>query len=193
MGPILFSYHEESLVSSNLNSKLFRFYSVRPNGHTHCGIIIIKIYEGYLQNKNNYFATHSYANFRIDAFKHTLNKWPSFPHLCISTYNAIRCIFKTFEFSRQKNAPCRLLRATVRSRQNILACACLFPFCISAPVSAEDHAIYLILKRKDISRCFFFAANAPSILCRVGGTLLDSCLAVLKKILCIHWNFVVTF
>ena len=113
--------------------------------------------------------------------------------VCISTYNAIRCIYKTFEFSRQKNAPCRLPRATVRSRQNILACDCLFPFCISAPVSAEDHAIYLILKKSNMYRDFFFAAKAPSILCRVGGTLLDSCLAVLKKILCIHWNFVVTF
>ena len=31
MGPILFSYYEESLVSSNLNSKLFRLHCVRPN------------------------------------------------------------------------------------------------------------------------------------------------------------------
>ena len=29
--PILFLYHEESLVSSNLNSKQLRFHSVRPN------------------------------------------------------------------------------------------------------------------------------------------------------------------
>ena len=34
MGPILFLYQEESLVSSNLNSKLHRFHSVRPNIHT---------------------------------------------------------------------------------------------------------------------------------------------------------------
>ena len=31
MGPILFLYYEESLVSSNLNSKLLWFHSVRPN------------------------------------------------------------------------------------------------------------------------------------------------------------------
>ena len=31
MGPILFLYHEESLVSSNLNSKLFWFRSAHPN------------------------------------------------------------------------------------------------------------------------------------------------------------------
>ena len=31
MGPILFLYYEESLVSSNLNSRLLWFYSVRPN------------------------------------------------------------------------------------------------------------------------------------------------------------------
>ena len=31
MGPILFLYHEESLVSSNLNSRLLFFHSVRPN------------------------------------------------------------------------------------------------------------------------------------------------------------------
>ena len=31
--PILFLYYEESLVSSNLNSKLFRFHCVRPNVH----------------------------------------------------------------------------------------------------------------------------------------------------------------
>ena len=33
IGPILFLYYEESLVSSNLNSKLFRFHCVRPNLH----------------------------------------------------------------------------------------------------------------------------------------------------------------
>ena len=31
IGPILFLYYEESLVSSNLNSKLFLFHCVRPN------------------------------------------------------------------------------------------------------------------------------------------------------------------
>ena len=35
IGPILFLFYEESLVSSNLNSKLFRFYCVRPNLHTY--------------------------------------------------------------------------------------------------------------------------------------------------------------
>jgi hypothetical protein len=30
---ILFLYYEESLISSNLNSKLFRFHGVRPNVH----------------------------------------------------------------------------------------------------------------------------------------------------------------
>ena len=33
IGPILFSYYEESLLSSNLNSKLFRFHCVRHNKH----------------------------------------------------------------------------------------------------------------------------------------------------------------
>ena len=31
IGPVLFLYHEESLVSSNLYSKLFWFHCVRPN------------------------------------------------------------------------------------------------------------------------------------------------------------------
>ena len=31
IGPVLFSYYEESLVSSNLNSKQLRFHGVRPN------------------------------------------------------------------------------------------------------------------------------------------------------------------
>ena len=31
IGPILLLYYEESLVSSNLNSKLFWFHCVRPN------------------------------------------------------------------------------------------------------------------------------------------------------------------
>ena len=31
MGPFLFLYYEESLVSSNLNSKVLWFHSVRPN------------------------------------------------------------------------------------------------------------------------------------------------------------------
>ena len=34
IGPILFLNDEESLVSSNLNSKLLRFHFVRPNVHT---------------------------------------------------------------------------------------------------------------------------------------------------------------
>ena len=34
MEPNLFLYYEESLVSSNLNLKLLRFHSVRPNDHT---------------------------------------------------------------------------------------------------------------------------------------------------------------
>ncbi len=34
IGPILFLYYEESLVSSNLNSKQLRFHCVRPNVHT---------------------------------------------------------------------------------------------------------------------------------------------------------------
>ena len=34
MGPILFLYYEESLVSSNLNSKLFRFHSAHSILHT---------------------------------------------------------------------------------------------------------------------------------------------------------------
>ena len=34
IGPILFLYYEESLVSSNLNSKVLLIYSVRPNIHT---------------------------------------------------------------------------------------------------------------------------------------------------------------
>ena len=33
MGTILFLYHEESLVSSNLDSKLLWFLSVRPNAN----------------------------------------------------------------------------------------------------------------------------------------------------------------
>ena len=31
MGPILFLYYEESLVLTNLNSELLRFYNIRPN------------------------------------------------------------------------------------------------------------------------------------------------------------------
>ena len=31
IGPILFLYYEESLVSSNLNSKQLRFHGVNPN------------------------------------------------------------------------------------------------------------------------------------------------------------------
>ena len=34
IGPILFLYYEESLVSSNLNSKLFRFHSAHPTVHS---------------------------------------------------------------------------------------------------------------------------------------------------------------
>ena len=34
IGPILFLYYKESLVSSNLNSKLLWFHSDRPNVHS---------------------------------------------------------------------------------------------------------------------------------------------------------------
>ena len=37
IGPILFLYYEESLVSSNLNSKQLRFHGAHPN--VHCAII----------------------------------------------------------------------------------------------------------------------------------------------------------
>ena len=33
IGPILFLYYEESLVSSNLNSKQLRFHGAHPNVH----------------------------------------------------------------------------------------------------------------------------------------------------------------
>ena len=42
IGPILFLYYEESLVSSNLNLKLFRFHCVRPNEHAKRVFINIK-------------------------------------------------------------------------------------------------------------------------------------------------------
>ena len=35
IGPILFLFYEESLVSSNLNSKLFMLHCVRPSLHTY--------------------------------------------------------------------------------------------------------------------------------------------------------------
>jgi hypothetical protein len=41
VGPILFLYYEESLVSSNLNSKLLWFHSVRPNVHAKIGIYLL--------------------------------------------------------------------------------------------------------------------------------------------------------
>ena len=57
IGPILFLYHEESLASSNLNSKLLRFHCTHPNLRTlfhksshyqwHC-------YQGYHQNNQSH-------------------------------------------------------------------------------------------------------------------------------------------
>ena len=35
LAPLKFLYYEENLVSSNLNSKLLWFYSVRPKIHTY--------------------------------------------------------------------------------------------------------------------------------------------------------------
>ena len=41
--PILFLYYEESLISSNLNSKLFRFHCVGPNvGCSYVDILVVK-------------------------------------------------------------------------------------------------------------------------------------------------------
>ena len=37
----VFLYCEESLVSSNLNSKLLRFHSVRPNVYTFLGVFFL--------------------------------------------------------------------------------------------------------------------------------------------------------
>ena len=36
------SYYEESLVSSNLNSKLFRFHCVRPNLHSKPHLVVLQ-------------------------------------------------------------------------------------------------------------------------------------------------------
>ena len=43
IGPILFLYYEESLLSSNLNSKLFRFHSAHPNVLNLSGEILQKV------------------------------------------------------------------------------------------------------------------------------------------------------
>ena len=58
MGPILFLYHDESLVSSNLNSKLLRFHSVRPNLITYLLTYLLAciLLEIVLQNAWLYFA-----------------------------------------------------------------------------------------------------------------------------------------
>ena len=44
IGPILFLYYEESLVSSNLNSKLLRFHCAHPNVHGRKGFIFSLIW-----------------------------------------------------------------------------------------------------------------------------------------------------
>ena len=36
IGPILFLYDEESLVLSNLNSKILRFHCTHPKSYIHC-------------------------------------------------------------------------------------------------------------------------------------------------------------
>ena len=36
IGPILFLYYEESLVSSNMNSNLLRFHGAHPNSYPNC-------------------------------------------------------------------------------------------------------------------------------------------------------------
>jgi hypothetical protein len=43
MGPILFSYYEESLVSPNLNSKLLWFHSARPKGRNHAPMYVSRL------------------------------------------------------------------------------------------------------------------------------------------------------
>ena len=44
IGPILFIYYEDILVSSNLNSKQLRFHGVRPNLYTYLSILHTKTY-----------------------------------------------------------------------------------------------------------------------------------------------------
>ena len=39
--PILFLYYEKSLLSSNLNSKLFSFHRVKPNLHTYMDLLYL--------------------------------------------------------------------------------------------------------------------------------------------------------
>ena len=53
MGPILFLYYEESLVSSNLNSKLFWFHSAHPNVNGGC-------YPAF--DKNQHFRASNYSS-----------------------------------------------------------------------------------------------------------------------------------
>ena len=47
--PILFLYYEESLVSSSLNSKLFRFHWVRPSEHCPSSFSKIMILNNYMR------------------------------------------------------------------------------------------------------------------------------------------------
>ena len=51
--PILFLYYEESLVSSNLNSKLFRFHRVRPSYHS--GLSTLKKYQCHSMGLHEFF------------------------------------------------------------------------------------------------------------------------------------------
>ena len=65
IGPILFLYYEESLLSSNLNSKLFRFHCVKLTIHTHPikhtvskFSIIFQIYMPYTIQKSLFLSLH---------------------------------------------------------------------------------------------------------------------------------------
>ena len=109
IGPIFFLYYEESLVSSNLNSKLFRFHCVRPKLDTHKLIFILCG-----ENSPN-FTCHT--TLRV----HNINNQSTVPPLRSSLLVCIRKFtweVKWFEFELKN--PIDLIQEVLASSRDIL-------------------------------------------------------------------------
>ena len=123
--PILFLYYEESLVSSNLNSKLFRFHCVRPNLHSNhgnrkkarkklaffdielCLVLILLCYLLLIVHKKNYFSRNIYVKGLLFNISQgwIISISTYFCRYCIKPHNLVPfCIFlEHFSYTIQCN------------------------------------------------------------------------------------------
>ena len=106
IGPILYLYYEESLVSSNLNSKQLRFYCAHPNRsiwssilryHKYSLLILLWNYYKRIYMKRGFLFGHRYTGIPL---RHNELKWFFKDHSYFYNFNIYKHILKVFRYTK---------------------------------------------------------------------------------------------